>query len=290
VWCNAAEKTARALWRTGRKKTSYVRILKREEALLRKLDWSKEEHEYGEAQADLVVHPERPRADRFHFIEVCGGSGKVSKAMADRGLVVGPVLDLESSAFYNLRSLKVLSWILRMASLMPLLFSPAQHPESRSYLCPRGHHPSDPKTLEGTELALRALALIYFCSISSIPALLEQPRRSKVRALEEWKYLVEVVRRAYEVWLASCAYGSPHKKEFVFLATFPEAAQLHRPCPKNHTHVKIAGKYTKQSMWTRWRRRLPTFLTKPFHGSLGKSNGYHRKQKALRVLCAMMFC
>lgn len=101
-----------------------------------------------------------------HFIEVCGGSGKVKKAMADRGWVVGPVLDLDSSAFYNLRSLKVLSWILHLLE-NGLLDALAVEP--------------DPKTLEGTELALRALALIYCCSISAIPSLLEQPRRSKMQ-------------------------------------------------------------------------------------------------------------
>ena len=52
---------------------------------------------------------------------------------------------------------------------------------------------------------------------------------------------------AFEVWLASCAYGSPHLKEFVLLSTFAEAAGLHRPCPKNHVHVKIEGVFTKPS-------------------------------------------
>jgi hypothetical protein len=164
---------------------------------------------------------------------------------------------LDSSQFYNLRSLKVLSWLLHLleeglldsVAVEPpcTTFSPAQHPASRSYVCPRGHNPLEPRTLEGTELALRALTLIFFCAQASIPALLEQPRRTKMRALAEWKFLVEVIKRAYEVWLASCAYGSPHKKEFVFLVTFPEAAALHRKCSNDHSHVRVEGSYTKQS-------------------------------------------
>lgn len=258
VFCPQKEDVVRALWRTGRRKTSYVRLLRREEALVRKLDVDKEEHEFGTVpSADGVVDPERPRAHRFHFIEVCGGSGKVSRALASRGWVVGPVLDLDSSQLYNLRSLKVLSWLLHLLEegLLDSLaveppcttFSPAQYPASRSYACPRGHNPLEPRTLEGTELALRALTLIFFCAQASIPALLEQPRRTKMRALAEWKFLVEVMRRAYEVWLASCAYGSPHKKEFVFLVTFPEAASLHRKCSRDHSHVRVEGSYTKQS-------------------------------------------
>ena len=42
-------------------------------------------------------------------------------------------------------------------------FSPAQYPPSRSYACPRGFNPKDPKTLTGTTLALRALTLMKGC-------------------------------------------------------------------------------------------------------------------------------
>ena len=245
---------ARSLWRTGKKKTGFVRMLRREEALIRKLDIDKEDHEW-ESPACAVISPEKPRAHRFHFIEVCGGSGKVSRAMSERGWTVGPVLDIGKSPFYNLRSLKLLSWILHLVqeglldSLMVeppcTTFSPAQYPASRSYQNPRGHDPTDPKTLEGTELALRALTLIWFCIRGGIPALLEQPRRTKMKFLSEWKFLLD--HGAFEVWLASCAYGSPHLKEFVLLSTFAEAAGLHRPCPKNHVHVKIEGVFTKPS-------------------------------------------
>lgn len=69
----------RALWRTGRRKGGYARMLFREEAMIRKIDSMKEEFSsippWGEPED---AHPERPIAFRFHFAEVCGGAGKVS--------------------------------------------------------------------------------------------------------------------------------------------------------------------------------------------------------------------
>ena len=79
-----------------------------------------------------------------------------------------------------------------------------------------------------------------------VPGLLEQPRRSKMRKLAEWVFLLSA-GRAFETWLASCQYGSPHLKEFVFLSTFEEAGGLHRRCSRDHVHVKIQGKWTKPS-------------------------------------------
>lgn len=52
---------------------------------------------------------------------------------------------------------------------------------------------------------------------------------------------------AFETWLASCQYGSPHLKEFVLLANFEEADGLHRKCSRDHQHVKIEGQWTKPS-------------------------------------------
>ena len=85
----------------------------------------------------------------------------MSKVLSDRGWVVGPVLDLDFSPFFNLRNLQVLRWISHLLENELLdsfmveppctTFSPAQYPPSRSYAKPRGFCPTEPKTLEGTE-------------------------------------------------------------------------------------------------------------------------------------------
>ena len=67
-----------------------------------------------------------------------------------------------------------------------------------------------------------------------------------MKKLSEWQFLVDY-GFAEETWTASCAYGSPHLKEFVFLFCHMKAWEVHRPCSKDHVHVKIEGAFTKPS-------------------------------------------
>ena len=165
--------------------------------MLKKLDTVFEET--GEADEDEVEAPaERLLGIRFHFIEVCG-AGKIAAFLSQQGRMVGPVVNLDRSPFYDLCQLKVLSWIFnmleegRLGSFMVeppcTTFSPAQHLASRGYDCPKGYDPSDPKTLHGTTLALRSLSIVKKGSGVGCPGLLEQPRRTKMKKLSEWQYL-----------------------------------------------------------------------------------------------------
>ena len=80
-------------------------MLSRAEALVRKLDPVFEEIIEGHSFGSKENRIERPRAHRFHFIEICGGAGKVTKYFAERmGLWASPrlrlieALELERSA------------------------------------------------------------------------------------------------------------------------------------------------------------------------------------------------
>ena len=76
--------------------------------------------------------------------------------------------------------------------------------------------------------------------------LLETPRRSKLAWLQEWIYFLDALI-ADETWLASCNFGSIHQKEFRLLGCNFEMTRLNFPCTRDHTHVKIEGKYTRPS-------------------------------------------
>ena len=107
------EEVARALWRSGRKNGGYIRLLNRSQALLKKLDPSFEEPALPDDEIEPAV--ERPLAFRFHFLAVCGGVGKVAAAaVSGHGWNVGPVIDLDRSAFYDLRSIGVISWVFHL--------------------------------------------------------------------------------------------------------------------------------------------------------------------------------
>ena len=55
-----------------------------------------------------------------------------------------------------------------------------------------------------------------------------------------------------EAVVASCQFGSPHKKEFVFLLHGLDPSRLEVKCPGGHTHIKIEGQLTKGSAVYTW--------------------------------------
>ena len=164
----------------------------------------------------------------------------------------GWTVDLDGSPHFDLKALEFLSWMLFMVLDSYLVappcttFSPAQYPSLRSYQCPRHHQPKEPRTLYGTTWALRAIVLMMVAAICGVIGLLEQPRRSKMAWLREWRRLVEIFG-AQETHLASCNFESIHQKEFRLLGVNFNIHKLYHPCTRDHSHVKIQGKYTKDS-------------------------------------------
>ena len=190
----------------------------------------------------------------FQFIEVCGGSGVVTKALLKMSVNCGPIIDLSFSQQFDLTNGRVVEWLIfllendRLQSFLVsppcTTFSPAAHPACRSYECPRGFSNSE-KVLLGNRLAFVSLALLMVGLRLKKFGLGEQPRRSKMRWLKEWARLLALGAR--EVWLSSCMYGSVHQKEFVFVGVNMQVQWLHRACTRDHSHVKIEGAWTKPS-------------------------------------------
>ena len=91
-----------------------------------------------------------------------------------------------------------------------------QHTRSvRSYELPWGYDRLEAKTWGGNFSALRAFTLLWFCHIHERPSLLEQPRLSKMCWTHIWKRFL--LRGLREAIVASCQFGSPHRKEFRLL-------------------------------------------------------------------------
>ena len=198
---------------------------------------------------------QRPIGMRFQFIELCGGAGGVTRELIRRGIACGPVLDLSLSQQFNLAEHRVIQWLCfmmeddRLDSFLVsppcTTFSPAAHPCVRSYKQPRGFDQRLWKVWIGNLLAFAALTCLFVALRLEKFGLGEQPRRSKMRWLEEWRRLLMLGAR--EVFLASCMYGSPHQKEFCFVGANMYVELLHRACSRDHQHVRIQGQYTKPS-------------------------------------------
>ena len=241
-------KISEAIWLGSDKRGTYSKLQAFPQSLLAAVG--------EELQEDLCEDPwgecrsvEKPLALSFDFVEFYGGSGRVTAAAAELGLVVAPPLDLDSSDHYDLSSPRLLEWCLymieagRFGSFLTeppcTTFSAAAYPALRSYAEPLGFCPSEPRTKHGNLLAFRSFVLLRHGRRFSRPCGKEQPRSSKMRRLGAWSSLLELGFE--ESIVASCQYGSPHKKEFVFLTFLIDSKTLEHRCPGGHQHVKIQG-------------------------------------------------
>ena len=196
----------------------------------------------------------------YDFVEFFGGSGRVSKCMADLGFTVAPCLDLTASKHYDMTDVRLLEWCLHMIEQGRFrsflteppctTFSPAAYPAVRSYLLPEGFDRSCPKTWLGNMLAFRSFVLLRHGLRFRRPCGKEQPRRSKMAWMQAWLALLRLGFR--QAVIASCQFGSPHKKEFVLLLYGLDVERLEVKCPGGHSHVKIQGSLTKGSAVYTW--------------------------------------
>ena len=205
--------------------------------------------------ADLLTSPAKTIDFAFDFVEICGGSGVLSQEVAALGYRVCTPIDLSRSPHHDMKNLKLINWIYQMLAEGRFLavaceppcttFSSAQYPPSRSYSQPLGFNRSDPKTFLGNLLCFRCFSILWFAWRYSRPSLLETPHLSKMAWLSFWTFLKSLGFE--EAVLNSCAFGSIHKKAFRLLSWGLQTSLLSVPCPGNHRHVKIEGKYTKVS-------------------------------------------
>ena len=252
---------AQCLWLGGDKKGAYTKLDAFPRACIRALGVETELDLTSAEQAEIAdlnagkctPHPSLDFV--FDFVEIFGGSGVVSKEAARLGLTVCTPIDLSRSPHFNLADLKLVNWIItmirtkRFKSIMLeppcTTFSPAQHPASRSYACPLGFDRLDKKTLLGNTLAFRSFIIAWVAFQIGCPTLLEQSRLSKMAWTPGWLFLVALGFR--EAVMASCAFGSPHKKEFRMLGAGLNMDALETRCPGGHEHIVIQGKYTRAS-------------------------------------------
>ena len=243
-----------ALWLGTYKKGAYTHLDNGFHATLRSIGEVDEDLEQPSPFQDVPAISKQPLL-YFDFVELCGGAGKVSAAMSNLGFSVAPILDLSESEHYDLTGLRFTEWCIYMLEegrfrsflIAPpcTTFSPAAHPAVRSYKEPLGFSRTDPKTLRGNLLAFRALCLLTVARQCERPCAGEQSRLSKMCWLELWKALLE--KGFSEAVIASCVFGSIHRKEFRLICYLLDTDFFDERCRGGHSHVRVEGKYTKAS-------------------------------------------
>ena len=184
-------------------------------------------------------------------VEICAGSSRISHFCSQAGLTVCPPLDLEHSSQCDLASADVMLWLVQMlreGRLLSAFVSPPCTTFSRLAL--RTDDPcidhSRPRVRVGNILAQRALAILFTARTYSRGAGGEQPRRSKMAWLGIWRALA-LLPGAKECFLSACQFGSIHRKIFRLIGVNVDFSNCARPCRGGHTHVRIEGRYTKDS-------------------------------------------
>ena len=241
----------------------------------------------GEEVHDLPSHgdgilPEvnPKKSPLLDFVEFYGGSGRISKIMNDMGFSVAPPLDLSASRHFDMSCPRLLEWCLQMIESKRIRsflseppctsFSAAAFPDVRSYAQPEGYDRLDPKTWLGNLLAFRSFILLRHRQKHGAPCGKEQPRLSKMAWMRAWKRLLELGFE--ESVLASCQFGSIHKKEFRFITYLLDSTSLQVKCPGGHERVKIEGAYTRPSAIYTW--DLAKHVAKHFARALLAQRGH----------------
>lgn len=196
----------------------------------------------------------------YDFVEIFGGSGRVSACAAKLGLVVAPPLDLDQSEHYDLGKQELMLWIFHMLETGRFksclteppctTFSAAAYPALRSYAEPMGHQPSEPRAKHGNLLAFQSFLILRHARKHRRPCGKEQPHLSKMRWLQAWQNLYDL--GFTNAVIASCQFGSPHKKEFIFVTWGIDNASFETRCPGGHAHQKIEGAATRPSAIYVW--------------------------------------
>ena len=107
------EETAEVLWLGSDKKGCYSKLSSFPQNLLAACGEELEDDAF-QGPETVVPSPEKPRLLRFDFVEIYGGSGRVSKAANDLGLVTAPPLDLDASHHYDLAQPRLVEWVFYM--------------------------------------------------------------------------------------------------------------------------------------------------------------------------------
>ena len=242
----------RTLWKACKSKGAYTRLLTSAEATLRKLEILEET---GRVKAG-EESPERPLAFSYEFLEIFGGSSKITRYLDDMGFVCGPPIELTLSEEFDLQHSHVQRWITHLLASGSLkavaaeppctTFSIMRRPRLRSASLPHGYNPSEEKTALGNTLAHRAFQLLAVADRFDAVGVMENPFSSYMRHLPSWQAIKELAS-AQEVRCDSCRFGSEHLKPFRFLGVNIDLSPVALRCVCTERHVQVQGALTKQS-------------------------------------------
>ena len=195
----------------------------------------------------LIPAPRKQLSFRFDFIEIYSGCARMTKAFADRGLVVGPPIELKEGWDLFDKDLSRLLLFLCMAGRVAILwlgppsttFSLARCPKLRSRAQPLGFDLFNLDVLAGNYHMHLSICLWVAQKCAGRIALLETPWFAFTRFLSAWLWCRHL--GGVDIRLDLCRFGTPYLKGTRILGSHTWLRAMGRLCTGDHTHVKLEG-------------------------------------------------
>ena len=217
-----------------------------------------------------VPDPPRQLVERFDFLELCcGRSSPLIKACTNVGLRCGPKLDLLLHEAWDIRTGRLIEWVVFLVYNRRVLwfhcgapcttFSIARCPKLRSKLCPLGFDPSEDKTQLGNLLLFRTLAVLFAIFLAGNRAGYtrfsvgshEHPQSAFSWFLPQVKTLFDH-EECGSVLISMCQFKAIYRKNTRLGYVFADRLQVFegRVCPGGEcakNHVRLEGSLTTKA-------------------------------------------
>ena len=210
-----------------------------------------------------VGGPERHLVESWDYVEVCCGRNAVLiNACSKRGLRCGPRIDILLHATWDIRSNRVVEWLLFLIYNKRIFhlhvgapcttFSIARNPKDRSRDCPFGKDPSDPKMRDGNVMLLRTMLLLFAIMLVGKESGTRWARGTHEHPASAFSWHIPSVDRLFafpgcgKVTVSYCDFGAPYRKNTTIGFIYADYIERFRgrTCKGGHSHIALVGSLT----------------------------------------------
>ena len=158
----------------------------------------------------------------------CGRNAVLCNACAARGLRVGPRIDILLHATWDVRTGRVVEWMLFLIHHRRVFhlhvgapcttFSIARHPKDRSKELPLGKDPTNPKISDGNIMLLRTMLMLFAIKLVGKDSSNRWTRGTHEHPASAFSWWIPSIIRMFEypdcgrVTIAYCDFGAPIRK------------------------------------------------------------------------------
>ena len=191
----------------------------------------------------------RPRV----FLEIFAGRARLTGAVAEAGLAVGPSFELERGVWFDICNERILQVVLGWLRAGLIWMTHLAPPCSFFSLAPDERKRARLRTT-GLRCARSTVRILRVCKKLGVSWSVENPLSSRIWT---WGPLHRFLTscRCHVHRLDYCEFGMHYKKPTIFCSDRSEFSVMSRHCAGGHTHDQLAGT-VKLTDGTRWKTSL----------------------------------